>query len=96
MGRKLNISLVYITHLYFPVLKDAMLNTTNLIMKIPNRRELQQIAINHLSDIDLEEFKRRYRNSTADPYLFLLILLFHQIIYCVFERIYCKKYRDES
>ena len=42
-------------------------------MKIPNRQELQQIAINHLSDIDFVESKRFYRKCTAEPYLFLVI-----------------------
>ena len=47
-GRKLNISLVFITQSYFKVPKDVRPNTTHFfIMKIPNRRELQQIAINH-------------------------------------------------
>ena len=50
-GRKLNISLVFIKQSYFKVPKDARLNTTHFfIMKIPNKRELQQIAINHSSD----------------------------------------------
>ena len=40
-GRKLNISLVFITQSYFKVRKDARLNTTHFfIMKIPNKREL--------------------------------------------------------
>ena len=47
-GRKLNISLVFITQSYFKVPKDVRLNTTHFfISKIPNKRELQQIAINH-------------------------------------------------
>ena len=51
-GRKLNISLVLITRSYFKVLKDVRLNTTHFsIAKILNKRELQQIAINHSSDI---------------------------------------------
>ena len=46
-GRKLNISLVFITQLYFKVPKDVRLNTTHFfITKIPNKGELQQIAIN--------------------------------------------------
>ena len=46
--RKLNISLVFITQSYFKVPKDVRLNTTHFfISKIPNKRELQQIAINH-------------------------------------------------
>ena len=47
-GRKLNISLVFITQSYFKVPKDARLNTTHIfITKISNKRELQQIALNH-------------------------------------------------
>ena len=43
-GRKISISLVFITKLYFKVPKDVRLNPTHFfIMKIPNRRELQQI-----------------------------------------------------
>ena len=50
-GRKLNISLVFITQLYFKVPKDFRLNTAHFfIAKIPNERELQQIAINHSSE----------------------------------------------
>ena len=46
--RKLNVSFVFITHSYFSVPKEVKLNSTHyLIMKIHNRRELQQIAINH-------------------------------------------------
>ena len=52
-GRKLNISLVFITKLYSKLPKDARLNSTHyFIMEIPNRRELQQVAINHLSRHD--------------------------------------------
>ena len=47
-GRKLNISLVFITKSYFKVPKDVTLNTSHFfITKIPNKRELQQTAINH-------------------------------------------------
>ena len=43
-GRKLNISLVFITQSYFAVSKNTTLNSTlYFIMKIPNKRELQQI-----------------------------------------------------
>ena len=45
-GRKLNISIVFITQSYFSVPKNVRLNTTHFfIMKIPNRKELQQIGI---------------------------------------------------
>ena len=47
--RKLNVSLVFITQSYFSVPKQVRLNSTHyLIMKISNKRELQNIAINHL------------------------------------------------
>ena len=47
-GRKINISLIFITQSYFKVPKDVRLDTTHFfISKIPNRREIQQIAINH-------------------------------------------------
>ena len=53
-GRKLNISIVFITESYFKVPKDVRLNSTHFyIMKIPNKRELQHIALNRSSDIDL-------------------------------------------
>ena len=47
-GRKLDISLVFVTQSYFKVPKDLRLNATHIfIAKISNKRELQQIAINH-------------------------------------------------
>ena len=49
--RKLNISLV--AQSYFSVPEDVRLNSTHfLTMKIHNKRELQQIAIDHSADID--------------------------------------------
>ena len=54
--RKLNISVVFITQSYFSVPKDLRLNSTHyLIMKINNKRELQNIAINDSADIDCKE-----------------------------------------
>ena len=47
-GRKLNISPIFITQSYFSVPKDIRLNSTHyFIRKVPNKQELQQIAINH-------------------------------------------------
>ena len=63
--RKLNISLVFITQSYFSVPKDVRLNSTHyLIMKINNKRELQNIAINHSADIDYKDFVKIYRECT--------------------------------
>ena len=41
-------------------------------MKIPNKRELQQIAINHSSDIDCKAFMKIYKKYNAEPYSFLV------------------------
>ena len=72
-GRKLTMYIVFITQSYFKVPKDVRLNTTHFfIMKIPNKRELQQIAINHSSDINTKDFANIYRKCTAEPYSFLV------------------------
>ena len=72
-GRKLNISLVFITQSYFKVPKDVRLNSTHFfIMKIPNKRELQQIALNHSSDISTKDFIKIYKKFKAKPYSFLV------------------------
>ena len=56
-GKKLNISLVFITQSYFKVPKDVRLNTTLFfIAKTPNKREIREIAINNLSDISTKDF----------------------------------------
>ena len=61
-GRKLNVSLVFIKQSYFAVPKNITLNSTNyFIMKIPNKRELQQTAFNHSSDIDFQNFMNIYK-----------------------------------
>ena len=72
--RKVNISLVFIMRFYFSVPKDVRLNSTHyLIMKINNKRELQNIAINHSADIDYQDFIKIYRECTKEPYNFLTI-----------------------
>ena len=72
-GRKLNISIVFITQSYFKVPKDVRLNSTHFfIMKIPNKRELQQIVLNHSSDIDFKDFMKIYKKCTKEPYSFLV------------------------
>ena len=42
-------------------------------MKIPNKRELQQIAFNRISDSDFKDFMNLYKKCTAKPYSFLAI-----------------------
>ena len=66
--RKLNISPVFMTQSYFFVPKDVRLNSRHyLIMKISNKRELQNIAINHSADIDYKDFMKIYRECTKEP-----------------------------
>ena len=72
-GIKLNIYLVFITQSHFKVLKDVRLNSTHFfVMKIPNKRELQQISLNHSSDINSKDFIKIYKKCTAEPYSFLV------------------------
>ena len=72
-GRKLNISIVFITQSYFKVPKDVRLNSTQFfIMKIPNKRELKQIPLNHSSDIDFKDFLKFFKKYTTEPYSFLV------------------------
>ena len=72
-GRKLNISIAFITQSYFKVPKDVRLNSTHFfIMKIPNERELQQIALTHSSNIDFKDFMKIHKKCTAEPYSFLV------------------------
>ena len=59
--RKINIPLVLITQSYFSVPEDVRLNSTHyLIMKINNKRELQNVAINHSADIDYKDFIKNH------------------------------------
>ena len=71
-GRKFNISLAFMTQSYCKVPKDVRLNASHFfIAKIPNNRELQQIAINHSSD-NTKDFANIYRKCTTEPYSFLV------------------------
>ena len=72
--RKLNISLCFLTQSYFSVPKDMRLNCTHyVIFKLNNKRELQNIAINHSADIDYKDFVKIYRDCTKEPYNFFTI-----------------------
>ena len=69
--RKLNISLVFITQSNFTVPKDARLNSTHyLIMKINNRKELQNILIDHSTDIDHKDFMKIIENAQKNLLVF--------------------------
>ena len=72
-GRKINMSIFLISKSYFKMPKDVRLNSTHFfIMKIPNKRELQQIALNHSSDINFKDFMNIYKTCFAEPYSFLV------------------------
>ena len=73
-SRKLNISLVFFTQSYFSVPKDVRLNSTHyFITKINNKREWQNIAINHSADVDYNDFMKIYRECTNELFSFLTI-----------------------
>ena len=75
-GGKLNIFLVFITQSYFKVPKDVRLNSAHFfVMKIPNKRELKQIALNHLSDINTKDFIKIYKNVLLSHILFWLMMI---------------------
>ena len=42
------------------------------MMKIPNKRELQQTALNHLPDIEFKDVMKLYKDYTTEPFLFLV------------------------
>ena len=72
--RKLNISLCFLTQSYFSVPKDVRLNCTHYILfKFNNKRELQNVAINHSADIDYKDFIKIYRVCTRESFNFLTI-----------------------
>ena len=73
-GRTLNIFLVFIIQSYFAVPKNIRLNSKHyFIIKIPNKRELQQTAFNDSSDIDFKDFMNFYKKCTTKQYSFLVI-----------------------
>ena len=72
--RRLNISLAFITQSCFSVPKDVRLSSTHyLIMKIHNKKALQNIATNHSADTDYKDFMKIYRKCGSEPYSFPII-----------------------
>ena len=72
--RKLNISLCFLTLIfksYFSVPKDVRLNCTHyIIFKLNNKRELQNIAINHSADINYKDFIKIYKDVQKNHLFF--------------------------
>ena len=52
--------------------KTIRLHVIHFIMKIPNNREVQQIASNHSSDTDFKDFMKLYKDYTKRSYSFLV------------------------
>ena len=72
-GRKLKIYFVFTTQSHFKVPQEARLNTPQFfIMEIPNKRELQQIALDHSSDVHFKDFTKIDKKCTAEKYSFLV------------------------
>ena len=73
-ARKLNVSFVFITQLYFRALRDARLNSTHyVLMKIGNKKELKSIAEEKSGHLDYKDFLKIYNYCTKEPYSFMLI-----------------------
>ena len=69
-----NIYLVIVTKSDFVVQKYIRLNSGHyFVIKIPNKRELQQIAFNHSSDIYFQNFMNLYKKCTPKLYSFMVI-----------------------
>ena len=86
------------TQSYFSVPKDVRLNSAHyLIMKVNNRKELKNIAINHSADIDYKEFLKIYRKCTKEPYYFLTIdTILPASDPLRFRKNFCSSYKDDS
>ena len=70
-GRKLKVSLVFITQSYFAEPKSIRLNSTNyFIMEISSKKEIQQIVFNYSSDIGYEDFMNLYKNVMQNHVIF--------------------------
>ena len=64
-------SLVFITQSYFSVPKNVRLNSTHyFIMKINNKKELQNIAINHSANMDYKDLRKFTENAQKNHIIF--------------------------
>ena len=74
LGSSPVISLAFITQSYFSVPKEVRSNSTHsLFMKIHNKKELPNIATDHSSDIDYNDFMEIYRKCRSELCYFLTI-----------------------
>ena len=71
-GRKLSILFLFISQYYLKLSKTTRLyETYYFIMKIPNKGELQQIALNHLYDINFKDFTNLWKGYNKNQFRFL-------------------------
>ena len=71
--RKLNISFVFITQSYFAVPRNIRLNSTHyFIMKIPNKQELQQIALTHSSYDDFKDLQNIFTKNVLQSHIIVI------------------------
>ena len=67
--QKIKYFTLFLTQSYFSVPKDVRLNCTHYVLfKLNNRRELQNIAIDHSANIDYKDFIKIYRVCTKNKY----------------------------
>ena len=72
-GKTKRFSCFYHTILFYCT-KNIRLNSTHyFIIKIPIKRELQQIPFNYSLDIDVRDFMNLYKKCTEKPYSSLVI-----------------------
>ena len=63
-GKRLKILHAFIKRFYFITPKDLKLKSAHYFnMKVPKKRKLQQITINHSSDTDFKEFMTIYKKK---------------------------------
>ena len=88
----------YFTQYYFSVQKDVRLNLTHyLIMEINNRKDLQNIAINHSADIDYNDFMKIYMKCTRELYFFQTTDTTLPVSDCLrFRKNFFSSYKDDS
>ena len=64
---------IYHTNLFFCTKRCKIKFNALFYYELNNKRELQNIAINHSADIDYKDFMKIYRECTKEPYNFLTI-----------------------
>ena len=92
LRRKNALFCFFLSQSYFKVPKTIRLNGTHyFITKIPNKRELQQVASNHSPDTDFKDFMKLYKKYTEELDSFLVNdTTYLQIIHYDLRRTYYK------